>query len=284
MTSAEENVRAGRLDEALSELQAQVRKNPADARLRVFLFQLLVVRGDWDRALTQLRVASDMDASTVAMLKTYQEALRCEALRAEVFAGRRTPLLFGKPAEWMALLVEAMRLTANEKYEEARSLRERAFESAPAMAGAIDDQPFAWIADADSRLGPLMEAIVNGRYYWIPFSRIKEVRIEKPQDLRDIVWMPASLSLANGGDVVAFIPTRYPGSETAKDPRVVMARSTEWQERPADTFLGLGQRLWTTDQGEHALMDVRVVRIDNPESDVDATPEMQPGPAEGQGN
>jgi len=284
MTSAEENVKAGRLDEALSDLQAQVRKNPADARLRVFLFQLLVVRGEWDRALTQLKVASDMDASTVAMFKTYQEALRCEVLRAEVFAGRRTPLLFGKPAEWMALLVEALRLTATEKYEEARSLRERAFESAPAMAGKIDDQPFAWIADADSRLGPLMEAIVNGRYYWIPFSRVKEVRIEKPQDLRDIAWMPASLSLANGGDVVAFIPTRYPGSEKANDPRLVMARSTEWLERPGETFLGLGQRLWTTDQGEHALMDVRVVQIDNPETDADATPDMQPGPAEGQGN
>ena len=282
MTSAEENVRAGRLDEALADLQGQVRKNPADARLRVFLFQLLVVRGDWDRALTQLKVASDLDATTVAMLKTYQEALRCEVLRADVFAGRRTPLLFGKPAEWMALLVEAMRLTATEKYEEARSLRERAFEGAPAMAGTIDDQPFAWIADADSRLGPLLEAIINGRYYWIPFSRIKELRIEKPQDLRDVVWMPASLSLANGGDVVAFIPTRYPGSETAKDPRLVMARSTEWLERPADTFLGLGQRLWTTDQGEHALMDVRVVRIDSPETDAGSPDALQPGPAEGE--
>jgi len=282
MTSAEENVRAGRLDEALADLQGQVRKNPADARLRVFLFQLLAVRGDWDRALTQLKVASDLDATTVAMLKTYQEALRCEVLRAEVFAGRRTPLLFGKPAEWMALLVEAMRLTATEKYEEARSLRERAFEGAPAMAGTIDDQPFAWIADADSRLGPLLEAIVNGRYYWIPFSRIKELRIEKPQDLRDVAWMPASLSLANGGDVVAFIPTRYPGSETAKDPRLVMARSTEWLERPADTFLGLGQRLWTTDQGEHALMDVRVVRIDSPEADAGSPDALQPGPAEGE--
>jgi len=282
MTSAEENVKAGRLDEALSDLQAQVRKNPADAKLRVFLFQLLAVRGEWDRALTQLKVTSDMDASTVAMLKTYQEVLRCEVLRAEVFAGRRTPLLFGKPAEWMALLVEAMRLTATEKYEEARSLRERAFEAAPAMAGKIDGQPFAWIADADSRLGPLMEAIVNGRYYWIPFSRVKEIRVEKPQDLRDIAWMPASLSLANGGDVVAFIPTRYPGTEASKDMRLVMARGTEWQERPADTFLGLGQRLWTTDQGDHALMDVRAVQIDSPETDAEASPELQPAPAEGE--
>src|SRR5438552_8563506 len=157
MTAAEESVRAGRLDEALADLQGQVRKKPADARLRTFLFQLLAVRGEWDRALTQLKVAAELDPSAMAMAKTYQEVLRCEVLRADVFAGRRTPLLFGKPAEWMALLVEAMRLTATEKYEEARSLRDRAFEAAPAMTGKIDDQTFAWIADADSRLGPLLE-------------------------------------------------------------------------------------------------------------------------------
>jgi type VI secretion system protein ImpE len=108
MTAAEESVKAGRLDDALADLQGQVRKNPADAKLRTFLFQLLVVRGDWERALTQLKVAAEIDPSAVAMQKTYQEALQCEALRAEVFAGRKTPLLFGEPAEWMALMVEAV--------------------------------------------------------------------------------------------------------------------------------------------------------------------------------
>jgi type VI secretion system protein ImpE len=274
--TAEESVRAGRLDDALADLQGQVRKKPADPRLRVFLFQLLAVRGAWDRALTQLKVAAELDPSTMAMVQTYQEALRCEALRAEVFAGRRTPLLFGEPAEWMALLVEALRLTAAEKFDDARELREKAFEGAPATPGQIDDQPFAWIADADPRLGPVLEAVVNGRYYWIPFSRLREIRIEKPQDLRDVAWMPAHLTLANGGDAVALIPTRYPGSEAATDPRLVMARSTEWIERPGPTFLGLGQRLLTTDQGDNALMDIRVIRIDSPEADAEGDPLPEP--------
>src|SRR5438552_15339828 len=73
MTAAEESVRAGRLDEALADLQGQVRKKPADARLRTFLFQLLAVRGEWDRALTQLKVAAELDPSAMAMAKTYQE-------------------------------------------------------------------------------------------------------------------------------------------------------------------------------------------------------------------
>lgn len=271
MTAAEESVKAGRLDDALADLQGQVRKNPADAKLRTFLFQLLAVRGDWERALTQLKVAADIDPSTVAMQKTYQEALQCEALRTEVFAGRKTPLLFGEPAEWMALMVQALKLTAEEKYEEARSLRERAFESAPTTPGKIDGQPFQWIADADSRLGPLLEVIVNGRYYWIPFARLREIRIEKPTDLRDLAWSPAVLSLANGGESVCLIPTRYPGSEKAADPKLIMGRSTEWQERPGETFLGLGQRLLTTDAGEHALMDVRLVQLDAPAAEGAAT-------------
>ena len=50
----------------------------------------------------------------------------------------------------------------------------------------------------------MLEAIVNGRYYWIPFGRLSEVRIEKPADLRDIAWTPAYLTLANGGETVGL--------------------------------------------------------------------------------
>lgn len=95
----EQSLREGNLAQALSELQAQVRKEPASSKHRVFLFQLLCVLGDWDRALTQLQVAGEMDAGTLAMVQTYREALRCEALRAQVFGGRHSPLLFGQPEQ-----------------------------------------------------------------------------------------------------------------------------------------------------------------------------------------
>jgi len=277
--TAEESVRAGRLTEALSELQSAVRKHPAEPRLRIFLFQLLVVLGQWERALTQLKVAAELDAAAVEMMQTYQEALRCEALRTEVFAGRRTPVIFGKPDEWMALLVEAARLTGEQKFEEASRLREQAFEKAPAMTGRVDAQPFNWIADADPRLGPMLEAIVNGRYYWIPFARLSAIRIEKPADLRDTAWMPAQLTLANGGETVALIPTRYPGSEQSGDMRLVMARSTEWIEHAAGTFLGVGQRLFATDQGDFPIMEVREIHLDSrPETtDPDQAGAAEPG-------
>ena len=283
MTAAEESVRAGRLEEALADLQGQVRKQPSDPRLRVFLFQLLAVMGQWERAMTQLKVAADMDSKAIPMRETYKEALACEALRAEVFAGRRTPLLFGKPAEWIATLVQALQLTAAGKFEEAAVLRDRAFGDAPATSGNADNQPFAWISDADSRLGPVLEAIVNGKYYWIPFSRLREIKIEKPVDLRDFVWTPAQLMFANGGETVALIPTRYPGSESAASSSVVMARSTEWTEQPGSTFLGLGQRLLTTDQGELGLMDIRLIKLDSVDDSAPAVPAEGAGSGDGDG-
>lgn len=271
MTAAEENIRAGKLDEALADLQAQVKKAPADPRLRVFLFQLLSVKGQWERAGTQLEVAGQLDAGNMEMVRAYSAVLPCERLRTSVFAGDKTPLLFGEPAPWMALLVEALRLTAEGKFAEGRTLRDKAFEEAPTTTGTLtargagettDERPFAWIADADPRLGPMLEGIVNGRYYWIPFSRIRELSFEAPADLRDVAWTPALVTFANGGETVAFVPTRYPGSEAASDPAIVTARSTIWNEREAETFLGLGQRVFATDGGEHALMDVRRIRLD----------------------
>ena len=40
-----------------------------------------------------------------------------------------------------------------------------------------------------------------------------------------------------------------------------LARRTEWKELDADTFIGSGQRMWTTDTGETALLDVRHVEL-----------------------
>ena len=60
---AEQALHEGNLDETLASLQDQVRKDPSNAKLRVFLFQLLALLGQWDRAMNQLNVAGDLDAA-----------------------------------------------------------------------------------------------------------------------------------------------------------------------------------------------------------------------------
>src|SRR5690349_5208674 len=132
-------------------------------------------------------------------------------------------MVFGQPEEWLALLIESLLVGAKGEAAASAALAERAFDAAPATRGQIDGEPFAWIADADSRLGPVLEAMINGRYYWIPFHRLARVSIEAPTDLRDSVWLPAHVTFANGGEQIAMIPTRYPGSERSTEGAILMA-------------------------------------------------------------
>jgi len=263
----EELLRAGQLNEALAALEGQVRADPTNAKLRVFLFQLLSVLGDWERALTQLNVAAELDALNLLMAQVCRAAISCEAFRAEVFAGKRVPLIFGEPDEWVAWLVQANQMIAEEKYEASQTLRERALEAAPAIPGSIDNRRFEWISDADSRFGPVLEAIIDAKYYWVPFTAIKRIKIEEPADLRDAVWIPAQFTWVNGGEATGLMPSRYPGSEASEDNAIRLARKTEWLERPGDVFLGLGQRMFATNEDEFSLLQIRQVDLDHSESD-----------------
>ena len=259
--SATEQIRDGNVQDALESLQADVREAPSESKFRVFLFQLLCIMGEWDRALTQLNVAGDMYASTLAMVHTYRPVLQCEALRANVFDGTRTPLVFGEPEESIALVLEALRVDAAGQFAKAQELRDKAFELAPVTAGSVNGEPFDWIADGDSRIGPFLEAIVNGNYYWIPFHRISRIQLDGPEDLRDLVWTPAQFLWENGGEAVGFIPTRYSGTESQADDLLRLARKTEWMEVGEGAYAGIGQRILATNNNEYALLDVRTVEL-----------------------
>lgn len=261
------------LGRELARLEDQIRSDPANPKHRIYLFQLLAILGRWDRALNQLNVLEELDASTIAMVVTYREAIKCEALRAKIFAGQLSPVIFGQPEEWTALLVESVRLTADEKYSEANDLRSQAFEAAPATSGSINGEPFGWIADADGRLGPVLEVIINGRYAWVPFHQVVRIEVEEPTDLRDMVWMPSLFTLANGGELVGLIPARYPGTETSDDGQLRLSRKTEWIEASAGIFLGRGQRILTTDAGDYPLMDIRLIQLDSEEESEEAGPD-----------
>lgn len=269
--TAEESLHAGDLDACLKQLQNQVRLDPANASYRVFLFQLLAVQGAWDRALTQLNVVGDLDAAALPMVQLYRDALQCEALREDVFAGRRAPLIFGEPTAWLALLIEALRLDGAGDFKAAAACRANALESAQPTAGTLNGEPFAWIADADARLGPTLEVILNGRYYWVPFERIHRIELEAPDDLRDRVWMPAVFTWANEGQAAGLIPVRYPGTLAANAANgrsgnaLALARATEWAEDGGGEFdeaRPLGQRMFTTDENDYALFDVRALVLD----------------------
>ena len=257
----EEYLQAGQLQEALSALEKQIRSDPSDPKLRVFLFQLLSILGDWDRALTQLNVAAEMDSANLLMAQVCRTALQCEALRTAIFAGERSPMAFGQPEEWFGMLVQANQLIHQNQYKASAEMRDDAFEAATATGGTINGEAFEWIADADSRLGPTMEGIIDGKYYWIPFSCIKEIVIEPPVDLRDAVWLPAQFTWANQGQSFGLIPARYPDSEKSEDNLIRLTRKTQWTECEGNLYLGLGQKMLATSESEYPLLEIRQISL-----------------------
>ena len=258
---AREHLRSGDVQGALAALKQEVRRSPGDAKLRIFLFQMFCIEGAWDRALTQLAAVSELDKMALPMVQTYEVAIRSELLRERVFRGERTPMVLGEPGEWLPLLIEAARQLAAGKTAAAARLRDAAFEQAPASPGTADAAAFEWFADADPRLGPVLEAIIDGKYYWIPVSAVRRMEVDAPADLRDKVWMPVRFRWINGGESVGLMPTRYPGSAAASDPLVQLAQRTEWEDRPDGWSLPMGQRMFGTEAGEIPLMDLRVVEF-----------------------
>ena len=88
---AQELFQAGKLDEAVQALGAELRDNPADARRRTFLFELLCFAGEYQRAEKHLDVlASDGRAAEMGTM-LYRAALHAERIRQAIFEQKDYP-------------------------------------------------------------------------------------------------------------------------------------------------------------------------------------------------
>jgi len=251
-----------KLDAPIAQLLARItdgcRARPTDASLRMQLFRLLCVTGQWARAGSALDVAVRVDTALALTVLAHRNALACERFREEVFRGRRAPLFVGEPDLGSALLAQALALEP----DAALAARGRAFDEIPASPGTLDGTRFDWLADGDSRLGPTLEVYLDGKYFWVPFSRIARLEIAAPDDVLDLVWCRAELTLKGGVAQPVIVPTRYPGTAALDDDALRLARRTDWQAIGRDHYAGLGQRGLVTGDGEHALLDVRCVEFD----------------------
>ena len=257
---ADQLLRDGDLDGARSALVETLRDNPADARARMFLFQLLAVAGEWEKARTHLDALARISPDARMLATVYSMAMKAEEQRAAIFAGReRMPVIRGA---WCEGLADAIMHYAKGDAAEANAARDAALDQAPDTPGEIDRVRFDWITDADARFGPTLEVIIQGRYGLVAFSEVSVLQSEGPKDLRDTVWYPVQIQFREGQSVAALLPTRYPGSERSSDLALRMGRGTGWQEEAAGES-AFGQHLLTLSGGEDiGLLTVRSLTFD----------------------
>lgn len=227
-------IQAGRLDEAIDALGAEVRDNPTDTQRRTFLFELLCFAGKYDRAEKQLAVVGSgtKEAEMGALL--YHSALHAERLRQQMFETKSFPM-----------------------------------SAAPAtVSGTLNGKPFTSLTDADPRIGARLELFAAGQYTWIPFEHIESVRMLPPKRLRDMLWAPALVRTAETfkgmelGEVL--VPAIAPLTWRHADGAVRLGRVTTWEEVDDDREAPVGQKILLVDDEEVPILELRDLVIDRP--------------------
>lgn len=229
--NARELFQAGKLNEAVQALGAEVRDNPTDVRRRTFLFELLCFQGEYDRAEKHLHVLANAtpDAQMGAVL--YFAALHAERLRQDVFLKKEYPAVPAIPNT---------------------------------RGGTINGDPFKTLEDADPRVGARLEAFAAGAYLWIPLAHIDSIEMEKPKRLRDLLWIPAlvrtgpSFKGTELGEVL--LPVLSPFSAKRPQDDIRLGRATEWAEQDGEP-LPFGQKVFDVDGEEMPILELRKIEF-----------------------
>lgn len=248
------------IEEQILAVHDEIASKPSNDLLRIYLAQLHMVQGAWKKSLIHLQVAAKLKAENILMAQAYREAIQCEINREQIFLGKTEPLLLDTAPQWLMNLTLALQLDAEKKHTQAAKQRLNALNEASEFKCTINEQEFNWLSDADPRLGPVCELFINGKYFWHPFSQIRKIKIEKPHDIRDLIWSPAQVTLSNGESYPALIPSRYPFSYNYN---VTAAKClvTEWYESDEEQWFAIGQKLIITEKNEYPLLEINQISI-----------------------
>ncbi|HEY9505632.1 MAG TPA: type VI secretion system accessory protein TagJ [Gemmatimonadales bacterium] len=223
--------RTGRLDEAIEAIGLELREAPGDIRRRTFLFELLCLAGNYDRAEKQLDILARSGAEAEAGTLLYRGALHAERTRLEQFDT-------GLPAA----------------------------ETGPAaVSGSLNGRAFHDLRDADPRVGARLEVFAGGQYLWIPLQHVASIRMEPPRRVRDLVWAPATVRVGPGmrgvelGEVL--LPALTPYAWAHHDPLVRLGRVTEWDRLGDGREAPVGQKLLLVDDEAFPILELRELEV-----------------------
>ena len=252
---------AGELGPAIEALTREVKANPSDTARRILLFELLCFAGEWERADKQLDVIGHQSAGAEIGVQVYRNCIKAERDRRRLISDCLQPHFLSEPPAYVDLHLEAINRLREGNAQQARETLDRAEEERPALSGIIDEQLFQDFRDYDDLFGPVLEVIVQDKYTWLPFEQIKRMEIDRPKQLRDLIWATASIETTDR-ELRAFLPTLYANTSEHEDDQVRLGRMTDWKEVGEELYLGAGLRLFAVDGEEKPMLEVRRVEFD----------------------
>ncbi|PWC37554.1 type VI secretion system accessory protein TagJ [Azospirillum sp. TSO35-2] len=234
---------AGRLDEAITTLNGEIRKNPTDHDRRVFLAELLCFAGNLERADLQLDTLGTQEPQIAVTMALFRQLVRADQARRQLFADGRVPEFIDLPPDHLRLHLEALvALRAGDGAGAVATLA-RAEELRPPVSGTHDGTAFDDFRDLDDVTGGFFEVYTStGKYFWIATETVESVEFRAPQRPRDLLWRPAHMVVRGGPDGEVYLPTLYGGAPADADAALKLGRATEWSDAADAPVRGIGQR------------------------------------------
>jgi protein involved in temperature-dependent protein secretion len=193
----------------------------------MFLFELLLIEGEWERAARQLA-----------------------PLRGESLASERAGLTLAQ-----ALEAEAAR---SAWYHEHAASDDVAAEQPVTVT--LNGQACAALIDSDPLVNAQLELFHAGHYLRVPLCKVASLRMEAPTQLWQTIWIPAVVRRTSDTEAESLgrvlLPTRTWLSHRDADADVRQGRTTVWRDdvggaRP------FGQKVFLTESGDISLLDIR---------------------------
>ncbi len=265
MASAREHFEAGRLGEAITAMNGEVKGHPADADRRGFLGELLCLAGNLDRADLQFDTIAQQEPRLAVGVSLIRQLIRGEQARRQFFVEGRLPELLGPPPEHLRLHIEASVLLREGAVAKALALLTKAEQIRPRLAGQSGEEAFDDFRDLDDLTAGFFEVLTStGKYYVIPAERVISIEFRPIERPRDLLWRRAQMVVQDGPDGEVFLPATYPppAAEFAAvlDDAARLGRKTEWVGGDDQPVRGVGQRCFLL--GEESFGILQLERLD----------------------
>jgi len=252
----------GRLEPAIDAQTEYVKTHPADPDSRLFLFELLALAGQWDRAARQIAALHYDDPALAHAAQVYANLIRAEGTRRDVFAGEASPRVVAPAPEHVSLRIEAAGALARDDADRARELLGRAAELLPAVAGTLDGQPVDAFRDCDDLMGTTLEVMADtGEYFWVGLDQVEQLTIRAAATPRDLLWLAAELTLSSGRVSQVFLPALYPDPQGRADDPVKLGRVTDWHQPVEGVVLGVGARLFVANDQAKPMIEIGELNV-----------------------
>jgi type VI secretion system protein ImpE len=245
-----------RLTEALEAQRAVVAARADDVGERLLLCELLAFTPDRDAIRGHLDQLAGAPAAVQQYAAEWRALLHADDAR---HAGQPPDGLPNRTGQIESRL-RADSHSRRYEPERALDLLDDADEAAPWIEGHVDGRPFDGWRDADDLLGPILEMFRGDRFCWVDLGQVRKLRLEDGHELRDIVYRPATLWLADGSEHEVFVPGLYADTASHAEDGIRTGAGVDWVER-AGVMRGLGSRTFLFGEEELTLTEFRQVEV-----------------------